>query len=242
METLLIIALLVSNVWLIRKVLNKPDTPAVSKDNSGEPAETTPADEAPPEEVIGKSSFDADRFMDSFREIAKEAAVEAAKEVVPLIIKEIGTPADAGLPDTPVERAPAQVPPDKLDEVFSTHSVSELTGEEPTPADANADGIDFNELQSAMNVLKDRPHTAEDEQTARRVIPELEGTEILEYVKLDPVVRKRILMIECQLPDNTEENDTLPKKSDDATQKKKIVFHADIDTTDIDAIDFNILH
>lgn len=242
METLLILALLASNVWLIRKILKKPDTAAVCKDNANEPAETSPEGDVQQEEVIGKSSFDADRFIDSFREIAKEAAVEAAKEVVPLIIKEIGTPADAGLPDTPVERSRAQVPPDKLDEVFSTHSASELTGEMPTPAGANADGIDFNELQSAMNVLNDRPHTAEDEQTARRVIPELEGTEILEYVKLDPVVRKRILMIECQLPDNTEENDAIPKKSDDATQKKKIVFHADIDTTDIDAIDFNIIH
>lgn len=58
----------------------------------------------------------------------------------------------------------------------------------------------------------------------------------------DPVVRKRILMIECQLPEIPVENDAPPEKSDDAAPKKRIVFHADIDTTDIDAIDFNIFH
>lgn len=241
METLLIIALLASNVWLIRKVLTKSDTTTDGKNDRCTPSESPPADEEPTEAVVGKSSFDADKFMDSFREIAKEAAAEAAKEVVPLIVKELGKPSDAGLPDTPEEKPTVRIPPEKLDEIFSTHSVSELTGEAPTPTEANADGIDFEEMQSAMKVLKDRPHTPEDERIARRVVPELEGTEIIEYVKLDPVVRKRILMIECQLPDIPENAPAV--KTDEAIAKvRKIVFHADIDTTDIDAIDFNILH
>ena len=247
METLLIIALLASNVWLIRKVLKKPEAPPAGKEaadtvNKSAPPDPDDGAAEAPTEVIGKSNFDVGQFMDSFREIAKEAATEAAKEVVPLIIKEIGTPADAGLPDIPEEKPTAQVPVDKLDEIFSTLSVSELTGEAPPPADANAEGIDFDELQSTMKVLKDKPHTDEDGKIARRVLPELEGTEIIEYVKLDPVVRKRILMIECQLPEIPVENDAPPEKSDDAAPKKKIVFHADIDTTDIDAIDFNIFH
>ncbi len=58
-----------------------------------------------PTEVIGKSNFNVGQFLDSFREIAKEAATEAAKEVVLLIIKEIGTPADAGFPDIPEEKS-----------------------------------------------------------------------------------------------------------------------------------------
>lgn len=237
METLFIIALLASNVWLIRKVLTKPDSQAAGKNDNCAPPEQPPADEAPVEEVVGKSSFDADKFMDSFREIAKEAA----REVVPLIVMELGKPSDAGLPDPPEEKPSVQIPPEKLDDIFSTHSVSELTGETPPPADANADGIDFEEMQTAIKVLKNQPHTTEDEQTARRVVSELEGTEIIEYVKLDPVVRKRILMIECQLPDVPE--DAPAVKTDEAIEKvRKIVFHADIDTTDIDAIDFNILH
>lgn len=241
METLFIIALLASNVWLIRKVLTKPDSQAAGKNDNCVPPEQPPADEVPVEEVVGKSSFDANKFMDSFREIAKEAATEAAREVVPLIVKEFGKPSDAGLPDTPEKKPSVQIPPEKLDEIFSTHSVSELTGEMPPPAEANADGIDFEEMQTAMKVLKNQPHTTEDEQTARRIVSELEGTEIIEYVKLDPVVRKRILMIECQLPDVPE--DAPAVKTDEAIEKvRKIVFHADIDTTDIDAIDFNILH
>ena len=241
METLFIIALLASNVWLIRKVLTKPDSQAAGKNDNCVPPKQPPADEVPVEEVVGKSSFDADKFMDSFREIAKEAAAEAAREVVPLIVMELGKPSDAGLPDTPEEKPSVQIPPEKLDEIFSTHSVSELTGEMPTLGEANADGIDFEEMQTAMKVLKNQPHTTEDEQTARRVVSELEGTEIIEYVKLDPVVRKRILMIECQLPDVPE--DAPAVKTDEAIEKvRKIVFHADIDTTDIDAIDFNILH
>jgi len=241
METLFIIALLASNIWLIRKVLTKPDTPAKGKNDNCAPPEQPPADEAPVEEVVGKSSFDANKFMDSFREIAKEAAAEAAREVVPLIVMELGKPSDAGLPDTPEEKPSVQIPPEKLDEIFSTHSVSELTGETPTPAEANADGIDFEEMQTAMRVLKNQPHTTEDEQTARRVVSELEGTEIIEYVKLDPIVRKRILMIECRLPEIPK--DAPAVKTDEAIEKvRKIVFHADIDTTDIDAIDFNILH
>lgn len=241
METLFIIALLASNAWLIRKVLTKPDSHAGGKNDNCAPPEQLPADEVPAEEVIGKSSFDADKFIDSFREIAKEAAAEAAREVVPLIVMELGKPSDAGLPDPPEEKPSVQIPPEKLDDIFSTHSVSELTGETPPPAEANADGIDFEEMQTAMKVLKNQPHTTEDEQTARRVVSELEGTEIIEYVKLDPVVRKRILMIECQLPDIPE--DAPAEKTDEAIGKaRKIVFHADIDTTDIDAIDFNILH
>ena len=241
METLFIIALLASNVWLIRNVLTKPDSQAAGKNDNCVPPKQPPADEVPVEEVVGKSSFDADKFMDSFREIAKEAAAEVAREVVPLIVMELGKPSDAGLPDPPEEKPSVQIPPEMLDEIFSTHSVSELTGETPPPTEANADGIDFEEMQTAMKVLKNQPHTTADEQTARRVVSELEGTEIIEYVKLDPVVRKRILMIECQLPDVPE--DAPAVKTDEAIEKVcKIVFHADIDTTDIDAIDFNILH
>ncbi|MFV9805705.1 hypothetical protein ACNYDJ_16125 [Phocaeicola vulgatus] len=156
----------------------------------------------------------------------------------------MGTPADAGLPDENEDTPTIQIPAENLDKVFSNLSASELTGDTPPPAEANADGIDFDEMQRTMDVLKDKPHTPEDVKTARRVLNELEGTELIEYVKLDPVVRKRILMIECRLPE-TEDESTTGISDADATpvpKPRKIVFHADIDTTDIDAIDFNILH
>ena len=243
MEMVLIIALLVSNVWLIRKVLNKQDAPTPEKTQD---AETPPAPEPEePADIVGTSTFDIREFADSVREAAKEAAVEAAKVAIPLIVKELGTPADAGLPEESEQAYPKQVPKEDFTKVFSNLSASELTGETPPPAEPNADGIDFDDMRKTMEVIKDQPHTPEDEKTARRVLAELEGTELIEYVKLDPVVRKRILMIECHLPEVEEAEDPTVTSSEEPAsnpQSRKIVFHADIDTTDIDAIDFNILH
>ena len=243
MEMVLIIALLVSNVWLIRKVLNKSDAPTPEKPQDAEPPSAPEPEE--PADIVGTSTFDIREFTDSVREAAKEAAVEAAKEAIPLIVKELGTPADAGLPEESEQTYPKQVPKEDFTKVFSNLSASELTGETPPPAEPNADGIDFEDMRKTMAVIKDKPHTPEDEKTARRVLTELEGTELIEYVKLDPVVRKRILMIECRLPEVEEAEDSTATSLEEPApnpQTRKIVFHADIDTTDIDAIDFNILH
>lgn len=239
METVLIIALLASNLWLIRRVLTKPDTAKQVKETTKpEPSPTTEAEvEAEDESVVGKSTFNINEFKDVLR--------EAAKEVIPLIIKEYGKPSDAGFPDEPEEKSSAQIPVEKLDEVFATQSASELTGEELPPGEPRAGGSDFNDIRTTLNVLKGESTTPADEETARRVLPDIQGTQIIERIKLDPLVRKRILMIECQLPEIPAENDAAdapPTKPEEAKPKKKIVFHADIDTTDIDAIDFNILH
>lgn len=239
METALIIALLASNLWLIRKVLTKPDTAKPVKETpKPEHAPATEAEvEAEEESVVGKSTFDINEFKDVLR--------EAAKEVIPLIIKEYGKPSDAGFPDEPEEKRPAQIPVEKLDEVFATQSASELTGDEIPPEEPRAGGSDFNEIRTTLNVLKGESDNPDDENVARRVLPDIQGTQIIERIKLDPLVRKRILMIECQLPEIPAESDTPdapPTKTEEAKPKKKIVFHADIDTTDIDAIDFNILH
>lgn len=129
MEMVLIIALLVSNVWLIRKVLNKPDAPTPEKPQE---AETSPAPEPEePTDIVGTSTFDIHEFTDSVRKAAKEAAVEAAKEAIPLIVKELGTPADAGLPEESEQEYPKQVPKEDFAKVFSNLSASELTGEPP---------------------------------------------------------------------------------------------------------------
>lgn len=239
METVLIIALLASNLWLIRRVLTKPDTAKPVKETTKpEPSPATEAEvETEDNSVVGKSTFDINEFKDVLR--------EAAKEVIPLIIKEYGKPSDAGFPDEPEEKHSAQIPVEKLDEVFATQSASELTGEELPPGEPRAGGSDFNDIRTTLNVLKGESDNPDDKNVARRVLPDIQGTQIIERIKLDPLVRKRILMIECQLPEIPAENDTNdapPSKAEEAKPKKKIVFHADIDTTDIDAIDFNILH
>lgn len=243
METALIIALLASNLWLIRRVLTKPDTAKpVNKTITPEPAPATDAEvEAEDDSVVGRSTFDINEFKDVFREAAKEAA----KEVIPLIIKEYGKPSDAGFPDEPEEKPSAQIPVEKLDEVFATQSASELIGDEIPPEEPRAGGSDFNEIRTTLYVLKGESDNPDDKNIARRVLPDIQGSQIIERIKLDPLVRKRILMIECQLPEIPTENDTTdapPAKPEETKPKKKIVFHADIDTTDIDAIDFNILH
>lgn len=243
METALIIALLASNLWLIRRVLTKPETAKpVKETTTSEPTPPTEAEvETEDDSVVGKSTFDINEFKDVFREAAKEAA----KEVIPLIIKEYGKPSDAGFPDEPEEKPSAQIPVEKLDEVFATQSASELTGDEIPPEEPRAGGSDFNEIRTTLNVLKGESDNPDDKNVARRVLPDIQGTQIIERIKLDPLVRKRILMIECQLPEIPSENDAAdapPTKTEEAKPKKKIVFHADIDTTGIDAIDFNILH
>lgn len=244
METALIIALLVSNLWLIRRVLTKPDTAKPVKETTKPeialPTETE-SDTTEDDSVVGKSTFDINEFKDVFREVAKEAA----KEVIPLIIKEYGKPSDAGFPDEPEEKPSAQIPVEKLDEVFATQSASELIGDEIPPEEPRAGGSDFNEIRTTLNVLKGESDNPDDKNVARRVLPDIQGTQIIERLKLDPLVRKRILMIECRLPEIPTESDTPdapPTKPEETKPKKKIVFHADIDTTDIDAIDFNILH
>lgn len=239
METALIIALLASNLWLIRRALTKPDTAKpVKETTTPEPAPATDTEvEAEDDSVVGKSTFDINEFKDVLR--------EAAKEVIPLIIKEYGKPSDAGFPDEPEEKPSAQIPVEKLDEVFATQSASELTGDELPPEEPRAGGSDFNEIRTTLNVLKGESDNPDDKNVARRVLPDIQGTQIIERIKLDPLVRKRILMIECQLPEIPTESDTPdapPTKPEEKKPKKKIVFHADIDTTDIDAIDFNILH
>ena len=66
METLLIIALLASNVWLIRKVLIKPEASPAGKEATDAVEKSAPPDpdgaaEAPTE-VIGKSNFNVGQF------------------------------------------------------------------------------------------------------------------------------------------------------------------------------------
>ena len=58
------------------------------------------------------------------------------------------------------------------------------------------------------------------------------------------------MLIELHLPKKDEESNEQPTTStmdedetvEQQTKPKKILFHADIDTSDIDAIDFNVYH
>ena len=258
MTALVILALLAGNLYFAKKLLSgdskKSDKPK-EIENPAESEETARVEESADEtsvnpleskiaSVVGASNYDPETYRNIVEEVVKE--------VVPLIIEEYGNYADAGLPEPePVEKInPRRVPNDQLDDVFSNKTVSDLTGEEPETAEPRAEGIDFNDMNTTMKVVKGESEKPEDMEVAKETLRELEGTAIKEQISLDPNIRKRIMLIELHLPksepegDNeTENNDSNSATNDGQPEKpKKILFHADIDTTDIDVIDFNVIH
>ena len=249
MTVFVVLALLASNIILAKILLsrdsNKTNGPSAptGKENGQELAEDAPQKDTIDEKialVVGASNYDPDTYRVMLKEVVKE--------VVPLIIEEYGNYADAGLPEPPAEKKDPKVPTDKLDEVFSNKTVADITGEEPEPAEPRADGMDFNDMNTTMNVLRDKSNNAEDLAIAQRTLQELDGTAIKDAISLDPAIRKRIMLIELHLPkcndgESIEADSDQPEKQITGSDKtKKILFHADIDTSDIDSIDFNVFH
>ena len=244
MTAILIFLLLVSNISLATIVVcrknnvGKPSDKSEDDKKPVQPDDNEPSDdstqELPTADVVGKSALD----IDEWRKIVREEF----REVVPLIIKEFGTPADAGWDDE--EYMPQKnrkvVAKEDLEDVFSNKTASELTGEAPVPP--MADGIDFRQMDTTMKVLKGKSDNPEDIETTKRVLSEAGDAAIFEVIKLDPVIQKRILMIECHIPKEKADITAAQVDKTDAPKPKKIVYHADINTEGIDAIDFNIYH
>lgn len=253
MTVFIVLALLASNIVLAKMLLSRDNKKAevssdVHEDRFPETAAednnasnvTNPLDEKIAS-VVGESKYDPDTY--------KQIVQEVVKEVVPLIIEEYGNYADAGLPEPPVSKDAGVVPVEKLDEVFSNQTVAEIMGENPEPAEPRADGIDFNDINTTMDVLTEKSDSPEDWAVAKRTLHELEGTTIKEEISLDPSIKKRIMLIELHLPEKKDEPDelltsTIDEDKTDTPQSRprKILFHADIDTSDIDEIDFNVYH
>ena len=246
MTAILIFLLLVSNISLATIVVcrknnvGKPSDKSEDDKKSVQPDDNESSDDSTQElstaDVVGKSVLD----IDEWRKIIREEF----REVVPLIIKEFGTPADAGWDNE--EYVPQKyrkvVANEDLEDVFSNKTASELTGEAPTPAPPMADGIDFRQMDTTMKVLKGKSDNPEDIETTKRVLSEAGDAAIFEVIKLDPVIQKRILMIECHIPKEKADTTATQVDKTDTPKPKKIVYHADINTEGIDAIDFNIYH
>lgn len=236
MELLVIIALLASNIFLIGRVLKKPDTP------TGRTGTPTP-NESPPiqqdtddDDLVGRSHVDMDRINALIDAKVNSKVEEKVDEIVTRVKTELTSPEDVGLPteesdkETPVT---ATIPQDKLDEAFTHHSVGETSGESPVPNEPVPGGQDFKALESAVRVAKDEPHTPEEAAAARETLKEIEGTQLAERLSLDPKVRTRILTI--IYGDEDEE------LSREVIAKKKVVYSKTIDTFDVDQINLNIL-
>lgn len=260
MTVFVVLALLASNFFLAKMLLSKDkekadshsttaasdNTPNPPKNNNEGVSDATV--ENPIEEkiasVVGESKYDPDTY--------KQIVKEIVKEVVPLIIEEYGNFADAGFTESEDKKSSIVVPNDKLDEVFSNTTVAELTGEAPEPSEPCADGLDFDDMTTTMNVLKEKSDKPEDVEVAQETLRKLDGTVIKEKLSLDPAIQKKILLIELHLPKHTEDemkdilssekNEVTPSSEPQSEKPKRVLFHADIDTSDIDEIDFNVYH
>lgn len=245
MTVFVVLALLASNILLAKILLSRDNKKTgISSDEIGkEDADKSPQENSIEDKiasVVGVSNYDPD----TYRKFVKEVV----KEVVPLVIEEYGTYADAGFSEAPADKKDPKVPVEKLDDVFSNKTVADITGEDPEPAEPRAEGMDFNDMNTTMNVLKGKSDNDEDKAIAQRTLSELEGTTIKETIALDPAIRKRIMLIELHLSEKGEGaspetgNDRKNNENSESEKTKKILFHADIDTSDIDGIDFNVFH
>ena len=128
-----------------------------------------------------------------------------------------------------------------------------MTGEAPEPTEPCADRVDFHDMTTTMNVLREKSDTPEDIEVAQETLRKLDGTVIKEKLSLDPAIQKKILLIELHLPKQTKEEteDVIPEHNQNNSAQslesqpekpKRVLFHADIDTSDIDEIDFNVYH
>lgn len=236
MEVLLIVALLASNIYLIGKVLKKPakgQPPAPATNTEDTPS--TASSEADDDSLVGRSHYDMDRLNALIEAKVNSRLDEKVDEIVTRVKTELTSPEDVGLSPEETEQTepPKTIPQEKLDEVFTHHSVDESLGNAPEITERQTGGQDFKALESAVRVAKDEPHTPEEAAAAKETLKEIQGTVIEERLSLDPKVRTRILSIIY-----SDEDEPISKE---VIAKKKVVYSKTIDTVDIDQINLNIL-
>ena len=246
METIFIIALLASNIWLISKIFKKPDNAAPHQN----PQESTPQPTPPTEDtqaetaeggqasvrrvIAGESHLDMAQF--------EELINRAVKKAVPIAITEYTRLSDVKFADEP-EGTEKQIPDsapattttngNDLEKMFTHTTVGEMSGEVPEPDEPRTGGHGFKELETAVRVAKGAPHTSEEAKTAKVVLTDIQGTELGDRLTLDPNVRRRLFAIIYGYPDEPVNEETLANK--------KVVFSATLDTFNVDEINPNIL-
>lgn len=229
MALLCIIALLASNIWLMRKLWSKPDnqTPPPDSHSESKPEQETsePHKESQPKvksSIIGESKLDDD-FINSLID-------KKVKEEVARVFTEYTNREDVKIED---DSDDVQVPNEKLDEVFTHKTVSEADGDAPRPEDPHEDGQDFKAIEAAVRCAKDEPHTEEEAKEAKVTLAGLHGTQIEERISLDDTVKTRIMTL---IFSDSEE----PVTAESLADKKK-VHSKTVDTRDVDEIKINIL-
>ena len=239
MELPVIIALLASNIFLIGRVLKKPES-TTTAESSPKAAEPFKVENVMPDadDLVGRSHVDMERInaLIEAKVAAANTKVTADIERLNRVVAELTRPEDVGMEPESAEDSKSSIlpiPQDKLDEVFTHHTVSESFGEPPVSQEPVTGGQDFKALESAVRVAKDEPHTPEEAAAAKQTLKEIEGTQLGDRISLDPKVRTRILTIVY-----SDEDEPLSKE---VIAKKKVVFSKTIDTLDVDQINLNIL-
>lgn len=222
MTLLCIIALLASNIWLMRKLWQKSDTEAPAAPSSPEVKEETKSSPEPKPSIIGESKLD-DEFIASLID-------KKVKEEVERVFTEYTNREDVKIED---DEYPEQIANDKLDEVFTHKTVSEADGDSPQPEEPQESGQDFKAIEAAVRCAKNEPHTEEEAKDAKVTLAGLHGTQIEERICLDEAVQTRIMTI---LLSDTEEDIT-----PETLANKKTVYSKTVDTRDVDEIKINIL-
>ena len=246
METIFIIALLVSNIWLISKIFKKPDNAAPHQNpQESAPQPTSPTEDTQAETaeggqtsvrrvIAGESHLDMAQF--------EELINRAVKKAVPIAITEYTRLSDVKFADEPEgteKQTPDSTPAttttndNDLEKMFTHTTVGEMSGEVPEPDEPRTGGHGFKELETAVRVAKGAPHTSEEAKTAKVVLTDSQGTELGDRLTLDPNVRRRLFAIIYGDPDEPVNEETLANK--------KVVFSATIDTFNVDEINLNIL-
>lgn len=157
--------------------------------HAGEQKKETERTPAQAVDIIGKSHFK----MTMTRTMTTIPAPQAATSEEGIELSEEDATFDDG--NSEAVSHPAQVPEEKLDEVFSNIPPSEMKygedePEDETPDRRQASGFSFDEIGDAVGIAGKENPTDEEKHRAGKVFSDLEGTELLD--KMSQSVKMKV--------------------------------------------------
>lgn len=171
METLLIVALLLYNGWLVTFLLKERR----EGNAKGGEAVTTQEAGGNPADIMGKSLFRMDRREGRKDSTLPQAATFPESEAVDERDVTFADVKAGGRNDRPS----ARIPEDRLDEVFKDTRMEDVTAEyaegtDNTP-EPRADGISFDEIAKAVETVANPEAGHEECREAGKVFHEMDG-------------------------------------------------------------------
>ena len=192
METLLIICLLACNTWLLYILFSGKE----KKDDSGKRAEEpSPSNHAGMEDIVGKSRFQMSRIKTGQEAQATISVPHAATSDE---TEEVSI-SDTTFADEIPQKAPMQVPADRLDEVFTDMRIEDADGrdrwEESREDEPMARGTGFEDIDKAVATVRKDSASDEENLHAGKVFTLIETSELYDsivssYESVDTRVRQ----------------------------------------------------